>query len=264
MSKPKILFYDIETTPLRAWVWRCGEQYVGHHQLDMKYSVTDIICITYCWNDGKGARSLDWDYKKQDSSQMIKDFDCLVRQADIVIGKNSNKFDNKHVNTLRLLHELPAMPDWVKYTDDLERQLRNHFNLSSYSLDYFSKILGLGGKIKMEFQDWIDIVTKSKSGLAKFNKMIKYGKKDVLDTRAIWDYVEAHIQPKYNAAVKLDDRKHLACCTCGSSNLIKNGKRQAGKVVYQRFQCNDHNGYAGRAPIHIDKKGNETLGSIGS
>ncbi len=278
-KKPKILFYDIETTPILTWNWRLGDQTVRHGQLvdftdlvkyvlsktnidrrskkelatiadsefDKRFNYTDIICITYCWNDGKKAKSLDWGYKEQDSSHMITEFDKLVKKADVTIGKNSDRFDVKHINTLRMLHNIYPLPDWAMYTDDLEKQMRKHFNLPSNSLDYFSNLMDIGGKVKMEFQDWIDICLQLKK--KSFDKMIRYGKKDVEDTRHLWNRVSGYITPKYNVA------KHyggLRCTYCGSDKIHKNGTRRKGQTTYQRFECNDHGGYAGRCVIKKD------------
>lgn len=247
--KPKILFYDLETTPLLAYIWRPGKQVVRHGQLAAGSDRYDIICITYCWNDGKPAKSLDWG-PKQNSKPMLREFDKILKTADVVIGKNSDRFDNKHLNTHRWLNNEPGMPDWTKYTDDLEKQLRKYFYLPSFSLDYVSKMLGLGGKDKMEMQDWVDIVERNDP--VKLKKMIKYGKKDVEDTRAVWLHASKHFEPKYNAGLKSAINGKLACTNCGSLNVVKNGTRQLGQTLYQVFKCNDHHGHAGRATIKKD------------
>ena len=260
MSKPKkdkvkILFYDIETTPLQAWVWRCGKQHIRHGQLvQNEFNQWQIICIAYAWNDNKPAKCLAWDYDTHDYSEVIEKFDKLVQQADITIGKNSDKFDVKHINTQRMLLGQEPMPDWALVTDDLEKQLRRHFVFPSHSLDYVSHLLGYGGKSPVEFQDWINIVENRNK--ASFNRMIKYCKKDVEDTRSIWNHVEPHVIPKFNYAAYYGD---LRCSACGSTNITKNGTRMRGKTKYQRFQCNDHGGYAGMAPISATGK----LGKIG-
>ena len=108
---PRLLFYDIETKPLVAYIWRLGEQVVTHKQLAKWGDKYDIICISYAWDDGKPAKTLDWGYRAQDSSKVITEFDKLVRQADITIGKNSDRFDVKHINSQRLLQDLPPLPE---------------------------------------------------------------------------------------------------------------------------------------------------------
>lgn len=245
MVKKKILFYDIETTPLKAYIWRPGKQVVRHQQLVDGANLTDIICLAYCWNDGKPAKVIGWGFNEQDSTGIIKKFDELASQADIVIGKNSDRFDNKHMNTRRLVEGLPCNPEWTKYTDDLEKQIRKHFALPSYSLDYFSKLIGIGGKVSMQLSDWIDIVEKRNE--ASYKKMLRYNKKDTEDTRAIWEYCEKHITPKYHAPPSQSGS--FSCKNCGGINLTKDGVRRQGKNTYQEYRCKDCVAYAGRQKI---------------
>ncbi len=246
--KPKILFYDLETSPLQAWIWSPGQQYVGHKNLVKEHSRYGIICICYCWNDGKPAQSIEWGYEEQDTAKVVEEFDKIIKQADWTIGKNSDRFDTKMLNACRMFAGLPGMPEWTKYTDDLEKQMRRYFRMPSQSLDYISSQLGLGGKVKMEMQDWIDIVTKNNNGEKSFNKMIRYCKKDVEDTRTLWNKLEEHFEPKLNMSTFLHTGENI-CKNCGSSNLIKYGIRCSGKFRWQTFFCNECNRYAGRAPI---------------
>lgn len=256
IKQPKILFWDIETSPLLAYVWRLGKQSINFKQLHKSANIYNIICITYCYNDGKPAKALSWDYDTQDSSEMIKNFDKLVKGADITIGQNSDRFDVKHLNTQRLLSGGTPMPDWADCTDDLLKQTRKYFYFPSYSLGYLSKLFGLGGKVDMVFQDWIDIVERNgKAGEKAFKKMIKYGKKDVEDTRAVWLKVVKHCKPKFNMATFLQEH---VCVGCGSKNIVKNGTRIKGKTVYQTWFCKGHGGYGGRSVIN--KKG--SVGSL--
>ena len=168
-GKPKILFYDIETSPLQAWIWRPGKQVVNSSQLT-NYTEYDTICICYEWSHSNKRGKLDWGYSAQNSKKMIKQFTELCDEADIVIGKNNKGFDDKHVNTLRLKHNLPGRPDLLSKVDDLQSQMKKHFYLASYKLDYFSEMLGFGGKDKMEFKDWKDIVEKTVNGRKALRK----------------------------------------------------------------------------------------------
>jgi hypothetical protein len=284
---PKILIYDIETTPLKAWIWRCGEQTVRHNQLDYYYKEYGISTIAYKWMHEKTVNVLSSDDK-------ISKFDEEVKKADIVIGKNSDNFDVKHINTQRLLQNLPPMPQWLDSNDDLEKQMRRFFVFPSMSLDYISQVFGLGGKVKMEFQDWIDIenmklleklfitnetLTYSerknisltlfgkthleifKLGDKALDKMIFYNKKDVRDTEKALLKVLPHIKLKYNASTLNEGQ---GCITCGSLDLKPTKVIVKGKTQYQQFECLNHGGYGGKATWHYKKgKHNRTYGKMG-
>lgn len=255
MKQPKILWYDLETTPLKAYIWGLGKQVVRHPQLDKNYSQWGIICVTYCWNDGKPAKVIDWGYEEQNTAKLIEEFDEIIKQADYVIGKNSARFDNKMLNGCRMLNGLPGFPEWIKYTDDLEKQMRRYFRLPSYALDYISDQFGLGGKIKMEFKDWIDIVEKTDNGPKAFKKMLKYGKKDVEDTRSLWNSLSEHFESRINYSTF--NNHEFLCRHCNKSNLKKNGIRFSGGIRYQEYHCNDCGKYAGRKTLStiLNKEG---------
>jgi hypothetical protein len=277
MRDPKILFYDIETLPLCANVFSLGKQVVRHGQLIPSRNRYEIICIQYMWDTDKKATNLHWIGTNSTSEEMIAKFDAIAKQADILIGKNSDRFDCKHVNTLRLVHGLPPLPGWMesKTKDDVEKQLRRYFYLPSYSLDYISSLLGLGGKNVMEFSDWVDILHYKEAlellnlnvkgaaldnvcmfqynaefkevcrkGKAAHNKMCKYGNKDTEDTKRVWDRIKKYVKPNFNYSHFYGNQTgdYLVCRHCGSSNLIKNGRDMRGSNPKQKMQCADCKG----------------------
>ncbi len=246
-AKPRILIYDLETSPLQAYIWSPGKQYVGHKQLVQEHSRHGIICVGYCWNDGKPAQSIDWGYEEQSTDRLVEEFDKILKTADHVIGKNNKRFDDKMLNAARMFADLEGMPDWTRYTDDLEQQMRRYFRLPSQSLDYISSQLGLGGKIKMEMQDWIDIVTKNSNGEKSLKKMTKYCRKDVEDTRTLWNKLSKHFEPKFNMNA-FNETKHC-CKQCGSDSIVANGTRVSGGTKYQTYLCNSCYKYAGRHAV---------------
>ena len=245
--KPKILFFDIETSPLQAWIWSQGQQYVNHKQLVKGHSRWGIICICYAWNDGKPAKSIDWGWEEQDTGKVIQEFDEVVKTADLIIGKNSKRFDVPMINAARMFAGLPGLPQWALAHDDLEQQMRKYFRVPSQSLDYYSKELGIGGKDKMEMQDWIDIVEKNDE--RKLTKMIKYCKKDITDTRTLWNKLSEHFDSSFNLARFSGER--LACkhANCGSLDLIKFGTKCSGGKKYQMYSCKSCGRYAGKTLI---------------
>lgn len=282
--KPKVLMYDIETSLLAFWGFRLGEQRVGHNQLLPGYfSRTHIICISYSWDYGKTVKTLTWGKSESDEKDMIIEFDKLIEQADIVIGKNSDRFDNKHINAQRMWHNLPGMPYWTKHTDDLEKQMRKHFDLPSQSLDYISSQLGFGGKDKMSFDDWVainrlrtvellddthipcaDAVCKMlfgkpikavlREGHIAMRKMVVYNKKDVADTGRLWKYLAKHFVPKQNAALIVGtDPAMFACDQCASTALKVLSNKVSGKGYYSYRMCTKC-GATSRFPVKKPKK----------
>ena len=68
------------------------------------------------------------------------------------------------------------------------------------------------------------------STLLDFNKMIKYGKKDVEDTRKLWNELSKHFEPKYNPDVS-------SCPECKSFKRKKSGINYTKQGPKQRYKC---------------------------
>ncbi len=246
----KVLTFDIETTYLVVRIWRLGDQVVRHEQLMEGFDSYNIMCLGYKWLHEDKVHVLTWDRDRQDCSKIIEDFDKVIADADIIVGQNSNGFDVKHINMQRLLHGLPALPKWtgVTFADTL-KMARKYFSLPSNKLDYFSKaLLGSGGKIKMEMQDWIDIVEHTKDEEKSWKKMLKYQKKDVTDTEKVFLAFASHAEPIVNASAVTGVLK--GCRNCGSGNIKPNGSNCTSVGKFRKYKCNNCNKYAGRARIN--------------
>lgn len=230
-NKLRVLYWDVETSPTKFWGWRTGKTYLSHDQI-VKGQKLGIICICYKWAGEKEVYSLDWDVKKQDSSKMIEEFTKVVEVADIAIGHNSDKFDQRWVNTQRLINGQPPVA-WPSSEDTL-KQFRKHFFLPSYALDYISKLLTGSGKDKMIFDDWIQIVdNKDPKALAK---MISYCKKDVLKLEEVYNKAKAFFSPKINASLIVNGDKS-GCPRCGSLKTKSRGLKTLVAGRYRVRRC---------------------------
>lgn len=231
IKKPRILLFDIETSPALAWVWRSGKQYIDYSQLKTE-SKFDIICICYKWADENKIYSLDWDYDKQDSSEMLRQFGHILESADLVIGQNCDKFDIRHINTQRLLRGLDPL-NWPT-TEDTLKQLRKYFYLPSYKLDYVGKLLVGGGKDKMHFQDWINIVERKDK--SSFTKLIKYCKNDVMVLFKVWQTISKFCKPKVHMGIIVGEGRD-SCPRCGSGEFWADGFRYTRTGKFQSYEC---------------------------
>lgn len=231
MSKPKILLFDVETKPVKIWAWRTGKQVIRHDQI-VDGEKFDIICIGYKWLHEKKIHCLDWG-KAQNSEKMIQQFTEVVEQADIVVGQNSDPFDIKQINTQRMLHR--QKPIAWPISEDLRKQIKKHFYVTSSSLEYMSKLLTGEGKGKMTFSDWVKIVDQKSS--SALSKMKKYCKRDVLKTQQVWQRIQPYITPKANRSLILNGHRD-GCKSCGSITFYKDGVNYGASKTTQRLRCN--------------------------
>ena len=232
-SNKKILFFDIETAPTLAWIWRTGKQYISHSQIKDNQR-TGIICICYKFLNEDKVRALNWGSDDQSSEKMIEEFSRVVASADLIVGHNGDRFDMRHINTQRLLNNQPPI-SWPTSEDTL-KQFRKVFFLPSYSLDYISKLLTGSGKDRMEFRDWIDIVQDKKALALK--KMISYCKKDVLKLEQIWRKASKYCQVKIHQGVAAGVGRE-SCPRCASEAFIKDGFKLTRIGRQQRYQCKE-------------------------
>ena len=231
-KKPRVLFFDIETSYMLARVWRVGPKiYITHEQI-VRGTESDIICICWKWGGVKKVYSLDWGIKKQDSGAMVDIFTREIERADIAIAHNGVHFDVRHINTQRLLHNQSPIA-WPVIEDSL-RQLRKYFYLPSYKLDYLANLLMGDRKNKMACQSWVDVV-EGKDHKA-FEKMIRYCKKDVVLMEGVFNKTSAFLKPITNAALIVGNGR-FDCPRCGSGETVSYGVRRTLARAYQRRQC---------------------------
>jgi uncharacterized protein YprB with RNaseH-like and TPR domain len=166
----KILYLDIETTPIKAWVWGLWDQNVAINQI---IEPTEMLCFGARWHGKKNVifKSVHHDGKKT----MLEELHKLMDEADVLVGWNSAAFDHKHINREFLENGLQP-PSPVKDLD-LMSIVKSNFQFPSNKLDYVAQALGVGAKVKHSgFQLWIDCMDgKDKA----WKEMKKYQLQDV-------------------------------------------------------------------------------------
>ena len=288
----KICVIDIENLPAKWYAFQAGKTVLSYKQLDRAHTRHHMICLSYSWLDENEVHTVAYDRATGSCENIIEEFDKIAIEADYILGKNSDNFDIKHINTYRMFYGRPGMPELRQKCVDLEKEMRKYFFLISYSLDYLSSELGLGGKDRMELGDWIaisDMLDMDKlsaaeaaskgflgndleqfnhlvsdvffrkpleellaAGEAALDKMITYNKKDVRDTKELWQYCEEHFESKIRPPMDLSGEPQ--CKVCGSKDLHRRGKVFGGGYSYQQFRCAQCLHYAGRARIMKDNK----------
>lgn len=232
--KPKVLFFDIETKPVRAWLWHTGKQVVRHAQI-CDGERFDIICIAYKWLDKGKIHVLDWGLHAQNSAKMLQEFVAVLETADVVIAQNGDAFDIKQLNTQRLIHK--QRPIAWPTSEDTRKMIRRHFYVTSSSLEYISKLLVGAGKDRIEFADWIDVIVYKKA--KALEKMKRYCKNDVLRLFQVWKKIAPYCEPRFNRALKNPEVNNhkFACANCGSKSLMRDGTRGLRSGLFQRYRC---------------------------
>ena len=236
-KKPKILLVDLETAPMRAYVWQRWDVNVAMNQL---ISGSDLLTWSAKWLDDDttyyDALYLHKKhYKKHpECDKMIVDtlWD-MMDEADIVIAHNGDRFDIPVMNARFLAHDM--VPPSQYQTVDTLKIARRVFKLTSNRLDDLGDYLGVGRKIDTGgFKLWRDIVEDG--CMTAFKDMLDYNIQDVALLESV--YLKLRKWDKRHASVAtLSDPDKPECNVCGSTKLVKNGSYSTNTQVYQKYKC---------------------------
>lgn len=247
--KPKVLIYDIETSPNLSYTWGKWQQDVIDFEKEWY-----MLCFAYKWLGEKKIRvhSLP-DYAtykkdKENDFELVKELWNLFEEADIIIAHNGDKFDIKKSNAKFLEHGFRP-PSNYKTVDTL-KVARKHFNLNSNRLDDIGRLLKIGRKVPTTgFHLWKGCMTGDKTS---WGQMVKYNKQDVNLLEQV--YLELRPWMTNHPNMNLLQGTAHSCPTCGSGNCQKRGFRRTRSNTYQAYQCQDCGGWSQGEIIKSDER----------
>ena len=235
MQPPRVLIYDIETTPLISYTWGTFKQNVIK-VIQESY----ILCFAYKWLGEKHTHivalpQFEGHYKEDPTSdkKLVEKLLSLFDEADIVIAHNGDRFDQRKSKGRFLIHGLK--PPSAFRTIDTLKIARRHFALHSNRLDSLGDMLGVGRKVQHTgFSLWEGCMNGDP---ASWQTMMKYNIQDVNLLEAVYFKLQGWIDNHPNMTVYSDDK--YACPNCLSPNVVEDGFKytQAGK--YKQYHCQD-------------------------
>jgi hypothetical protein len=231
----KILFYDLETSPILSWTWAKYQQDVIKFEREWH-----LLSFAWKWAGERQSHVLalpDFEgYAKEpyNDKKLCQKLWELFDEADIVIGHNSVSFDQPKANARFLYHGmLPYSP--VKHIDTL-RIARRHFKFSCNKLDSLCKHLAIGQKQPHPGMSlWFDCLEGKESA---WRLMKRYNKTDVVILEKLYEKLRPWSDD--NVHVGLYEENPMGKCPCCASvNLVKRGYKVAATRVYRQYQCKD-------------------------
>lgn len=227
--KPKILIFDIETTPNLAYVWRTYKENVAPGQM-VEHS--HVLCYAAKW---LGEKEVLFDSMQgdKDDKRVCKSLWKLFDQADVVVAHNGNAFDVLCMNARWVFHGFPP-PSAYKQVDTL-RLAKQMFRFQINKLDYIARYLGIGRKVEHEgFDLWLKCMRDDKQG---WKKMQEYNIQDVLLLEEVYLKLRAWDRKHPIVSLMYDDDERR-CPVCGSmhiKSLTKSSYTAASE--YKTFRC---------------------------
>lgn len=232
---PKILFADIETSPLEVYCWQLGDQNINLGQLKKDWH---LMSVAARWAHDPAGKVL---YKDQSGRKDVSnDLELcewawnLLDRADVIIGQNSKAFDIKKLYARFKIHKLKP-PSPFQQMDTL-KMARKHFAFTSNKLAYLSETLCERYQ-KSEHAKFpgLELWKECLGGNPEaWREMAHYNKIDVLATEETFQ----ELQP-WDNGLNLDvySEGDRPVCNCGSSKLQQRGYAFTKLGRYARYQC---------------------------
>lgn len=228
------LVFDIETSPLRAYVWRRWNQNI---YLDQTISEWFMICWSAKWLDSKEILSeclTPEEIKKEDDTRIIKQLWLLMDQADIVIAHNGKRFDIPKMNSRFILAGLPPVSPFIQI--DTKEVAAKQFGFSSNKLDALAGYFNIEHKDDTNFELWSKCMNGDQEAL---NYMETYNRKDVTILEKVYLKLRPWIKNHPNIGLYLDT-DNMVCPSCGSKHLEEDNSFYYTTVnKYKVMRCND-------------------------
>lgn len=250
---PKILLFDIETAPLKAFVWSRWKQNI---YLDQTISEWFMITWSAKWlydPNVMGSALTPEEIKREDDSRITKEIWTLLDEADIIIGHNSKRFDTPKLNSRFILNGLnPPLP--YRQIDTKEVSARQ-FGFSSNKLDALAGYFGIEHKDDTDFNLWVKCLEGDQEAL---DYMLKYNKKDVTILEEVYIKLRPWVKNHPNLSVYVETHD-TTCPYCTSKNVYKTGDHHFTQVNrYDVLRCGDCGGISRKrlSSLTVNKKRN--------
>ena len=236
---PKILFIDIETSPILMTSWSMRPPYAG-----AVYVLRDtyILMASWKWGHERTVRTAalpDFPrYKRDrhDDKDLCRVLRRLLDEADIVAAHNGDAFDLKKINS-RLITNGMKPPSPFKTIDTL-KAARKAFKFDSNKLDNIGRYLNEGRKIPNTGAAlWRGCVEEGDP--KSWGVMRRYCKQDTELLVRVYDRIKPWMPNHPN--MNLYDKARLAhaCPTCKGTRVQRRGFIVKVATRRARFQCQD-------------------------
>lgn len=229
MTQPKILIFDVETSPNVGYTWSKWETNVIEFVKEW-----ELLCFAYKWHGEKETHVVARpDFKDKTDKSITKALWKLFDEADVLLAHNGRQFDVKKVKAKFLEHGMtPPSPAKILDTKVIAK---NQFAFNSNSLNDLGKLLKVGKKVPTGgFDLWLGCMAGDKKS---WDTMKAYNKQDVVLLELVYEKLKAWNGDTVNLAVLAGHKE--GCATCGSNNVYSKGFERLKSGTYKRYRCND-------------------------
>jgi hypothetical protein len=223
---PKIILFDIESSPVTALVW--GKVVDG--PVLRVLEDWQLLCFSYKELGKKKVTVMS--RKDYSERQLVKHLRDVIDGADIVIAQNGKKFDIRKLNAKIIGFDFkpPAAPQVV----DTLLESRKYFGFTGHSLDELLVVLKAPFR-KMKHPG-LDMWTESMAGnKTMLTKMERYCARDTVGLEFIYNKMKGWMSNHPNLS-QISGRPD-SCPRCGNEKLHSIGVWHTKTATYPRFRC---------------------------
>jgi hypothetical protein len=231
----RILVFDIETAPIKTYVWRRWKQNISHNQtLNDDWPVLTWSAKWLCEDTMMRDQMTPKEALNRDDKRVVKSMWKLLEEADIVIAHNGKKFDTRMLNGRFWIHNM--LPPAAYQVIDTLLSTRKSMALPSNKLDDLRKYKGGDGKIQTDMSWWTEFLEGKQEAI---DNMAFYNDKDVLELEELYLDLRPWIKPHPNLGLFVG-QDIAACPSCGGSHLTHISKPYMTTMnAYQQIRCDD-------------------------
>lgn len=229
-SSPKILLFDIETSPLVVFSWRIYDQRITPEQVIKDWYVISWSAKWLCDSTVHSDVIRSEETADGNDERVVKSMWKMLDDADIVVTHNGNQFDIKKLNT-RFIFWGMNPPSHYQQIDTLQ-VARSNFDFTSNKLDYINGFLGIHQKTETNYALWKRCYSGEPAAL---HEMVTYNQNDVLILEELYFKLRPWIKGHPNVGLYFDSVETV-CPNCGGE-LIKQGNYYTPLNRYDAYRC---------------------------
>lgn len=238
---PRVLFFDIETAPIKAAVWQIWQTNVGLEQIEcdwhlLSYSAKWLGEDRVFYDDQSKAENIE------DDTTLLEQLHALWDEADVVIAHNGDKFDVPKVRW-RMLKAGFRPPRPFKSVDTV-KLLRRNFGATSNKLAFVSGELLSNKKDEHHefpgYKLWDQCLAGNKRAWAE---MKKYNVQDTIALEELYLKLRPWVPNHLNVGV-YGDHNERTCSRCGGHELQLVGTVPTNVNVYPLYECKACGGHS--------------------
>lgn len=234
---PRVAVFDIETSPLEAYVWgkKIAGGYLGDHQIKKDWA---MLCWTARWlfdGDWMGACVSPAEATARDDMSIMTPLWDFMEKADVIIAHGGSGFDIPRANMRLAVNGFkPTSPYQVIDTLSASRKV---FGSSSFTQDFLNHKFGLSPKIHTDFNLWRRCVEPELDQKEALAEMMRYNVGDVYGLEELFIHVSPWLKTPVNLSMYTDNEKR-ECGNCLSTELKTLSQPYTTKAgQYESYRC---------------------------